>query len=232
MPSFCPPCKARIGENVNCIQCDFCRKWHHFECSDLTQGQFEIYTKDKSFDWYCKGCDENRCKKCDIVSRHGHKIQCQKCENLYHLKCAWLSKNAYIPTTSWYCYQCNEDIFPFNTISPKKILSLSYNSNLLDRHPNRFKRLHIPQPENIHENNYSPNCRVCTKTVSQPTSAIPCQTCMSLIHKTCSNLKDNGQMHSPGYRVTLMWSSYNQLDTFRVSNWGYKKAPLRFLASA
>ena len=31
---------------------------------------------------------------------------------------------------------------------------------------------------------------VCTKTVSQPTSAIPCQTCMSLIHKTCSNLKD------------------------------------------
>ena len=121
MPSFCPPCKARIGENVNCIQCDFCRKWHHFECSDLTPGQFEIYTKDKSFDWYCKDCDENRCKKCDIVSRHGHKIQCQKCENLYHLKCAGLSKNAYIPTTSWYCYQCNEDIFPFNTISPKKI---------------------------------------------------------------------------------------------------------------
>ena len=129
-------------------------------------------------------------QKCDIVSRHGREIQCQKCDNLYHLKCAGLSKTAYIPTTPWYCYQCNEEIFPFNTITPKKILSLSYNSNLLDRHPNRFRRLHIPQIVDSKKSNFSLHCKVCTKTVSQPNSAIPCQTCVCLIHRTCSNLKD------------------------------------------
>ena len=30
------------------------------------------------------------------------------------------SKNVYITTTSWYCYQCNEYTFPFNTNYPEK----------------------------------------------------------------------------------------------------------------
>ena len=41
MPGFCPPCKARVPVKVDSIQCDFCKKWHHLECTDLTQGQFE-----------------------------------------------------------------------------------------------------------------------------------------------------------------------------------------------
>ena len=185
MPSFCPTCRARVPENSDCISCDYCRKWHHLQCTDLTKPQFEIFTKVKSFEWFCSKCVSDKCKKCNII-RHGTKIQCDKCKHKYHLRCAGLSKSAYIPTTpEWYCYQCNEDIFPFNSISVKQVSNLTYNSLNLSRHPNQIRSIHSSQGN---EPIFDQKCTTCCKRVNQPNSAIPCPSCKCLIHKKCSKL--------------------------------------------
>ena len=80
--------------------------------------------------------------KCNILTKKGSKIQCDKCESNYHLGCAGLSKSAYIPTTLWYCYQCHEDIFPFINISVKQVSNLSFNSLYVDKHPNQIRSMY------------------------------------------------------------------------------------------
>ena len=186
MPFFCPTCKVRVPEVGDSISCDNCRKWHHLECTDLTKFQFEIFTHDKSFEWICTKCVKNSCKKCNILTKQGTSIQCDKCENNYHLGCAGLSKTAYIPTTLWYCYQCHEDIFPFNSIPVKQVNSLSFNSLYLDKHPNQIRSIHNSSHNN--EPVYNGICYVCSKKVDRPNSSIPCPSCKCLIHKSCSKL--------------------------------------------
>ena len=172
MPYFCPACKARVPEDGDSISCDYCRKWHHLKCTDLNAAQFEIYARDKSFEWVCNHCAINTCHKCNILTKDCSKIQCEKCGKRYHLRCAGLSKTAYIPTTSWYCYQCHEDIFPLNTISVNQILNLSFNSLDFDKHPNYVPQL--PQLRTIHnsspidEPGFSDKCNVCLKKSVSP----------------------------------------------------------------
>ena len=178
---FCPVCKARITKDGDSICCDYCRKWHHLKCSDLKKSQFDIFVRDESFEWACNYCVANTCHKCNILTKDGTKIQCAKCEKKYHLRCAGLSKTAYIPTTSWYCYQCHEDIFPFNTISVSQVLNLSFNSLNFDKHPNQLRTIHNSSP--IDEPGFSDKCNVCRKKVCRPNSAIPCPSCKTLIYK-------------------------------------------------
>ena len=185
MPCFCPSCRARVPENSDSISCDYCKKWHHLDCTDLTKAQFEIFTKVKSFEWYCSKCMNEKCNKCNLL-QYGTKIQCEKCEKKYHLRCAGLSKTAYIPTSAWYCYQCQAEIFPFNTISVKQVSSLTFNSLNLNRHPNQIRSIHVSLQNN--EPILNPNCNICFKRVNQPNSAIPCPSCKCLIHKKCSKL--------------------------------------------
>ena len=61
MPYFCPYCRDRVPEDGNSISCDYCRKWCHLECTDLSVSQFEIFSKDKSFEWACSKCVTNVC---------------------------------------------------------------------------------------------------------------------------------------------------------------------------
>ena len=108
----------------------------------------------------------------------------------YHLRCAGLSKTAFIPTTQWYCYQCQEDIFPFNNISVRQVSNLSFNSLSLARHPNQLRSIHSTRTQNgCQQPCYSKKCNVCLKTVDRPNTAIPCPCCNCLTHKTCSKLK-------------------------------------------
>ena len=187
MPGFCQSCRARVPEHSDSISCDNCRKWYHLECTDLTKTQFEIFTKDKSFDFICDKCESNTCNKCNILTNPGNKIQCERCEKYYHLRCAGLSKTAYIPTTAWYCFQCHEDIFPFSRLSIKQISNLTFNSLCPDRHPNQLRSIH----NSLHATKvpkFDETCNVCSKKVVQKNSAIPCPSCRCLTHKKCSNL--------------------------------------------
>ena len=189
MPYNCPSCKKRVPENSDCISCDNCHKWLHLTCTDLTKTQFEIFTREKSLEWICNICVKQSCNKCNILTKQGTSIQCDKCENIYHLSCAGLSKTAYIPTTSWYCYQCHEDIFPFNSISAKLVNNLTFNSLHLDRHPNYIRSIHNSDHRDTPQ--FSNNCNICSKKVNRPNSSIPCPSCKCLIHKSCSKLSQN-----------------------------------------
>ena len=92
--------------------------------------------------------------------------------------------------TPWYCYQCNDDIFPFNKLSVKKILSLSFNSLDLNRHPNKFRRLHTAASDDkTAAQIYNKKCSCCLNQVAQPNFAIPCPSCKCFIHQSCSKLK-------------------------------------------
>ena len=139
MPCYCPSCRTKVPEDCNCISCDYCNKWYHLQCTDLTESQFDIFKKDKSFEWFCQKCESNVCRKCNIITRDNVRIQCQKCENKYHLRCAGLSKTAFIPATLWYCYQCLDEIFPYNSIPVKQICNLAFNSNNLNRTPTNLE---------------------------------------------------------------------------------------------
>ena len=168
MPCVCPSCRARVAEHSDCISCDYCKKWYHLHCTDLTQAQFEIFSQVKSFEWHCNKCLSEKCNKCNLL-QYGNKIQCEKCEKKYHLRCAGLSKTAYIPTSAWYCYQCQAEIFPFNSISVKQVSSLTFNSLNLNRHPNQIRSIHVSLQNN--EPIFNPNCNICFKRVNQPNSA-------------------------------------------------------------
>ena len=187
MPCFCPSCRRRVPEKSDSISCDYCLRWFHLRCTDLTSSQFEIFTKQKSFEWVCNHCAENICQKCNILTKNSTKIQCEKCEKKFHLICAGLSKTAYIPTTSWYCYQCHEELFPFNSISVKQVCNLAFNSLKLNTHPNQIHSIHSNYSQNT-KTEFKCICNVCSKNINQPNSAIPCPSCQCLIHKKCTKL--------------------------------------------
>jgi hypothetical protein len=91
----------------------------------------------------------------------------------------------------WYCYQCHENIFPFNSISVKQVSNLSFNSLSLDRHPNQLRTIHPTLNNHNEKNVFTDNCNTCFKKVYQTNSAIPCPSCNCLTHKSCSNLTQN-----------------------------------------
>ena len=194
MPCYCASCHTK-ADGLASIACDWCDKFYHLKCTGLTQSQFEIYSVDKSFTWFCNRCDLKKCNKCDILTRHSVPIKCANCEKYYHLKCAGLSQKAYIPTVPWHCYQCNDNIFPFNSITIKQVSSLAFNSIDNNRHPNKLRTIHIPSPNDHHhpltQNKYNSQCNVCSNSVNQPKAAIPCPSCNHLIHKKCTNLTPN-----------------------------------------
>ena len=141
MPCYCPSCHTKT-DGQSSIACDWCDKFYHKKCTELTDHQFEIYSVDKSFTWFCKKCDVKRCNKCNILTRHNQPIKCDNCDKFYHLRCAGLSKTAFIPYTTWFCFQCLENIFPFSTLSVKQISFISFNSIDTIKHPNKLRTLH------------------------------------------------------------------------------------------
>ena len=160
------------------------------ECTKLTRSQFELYNKEKSFSWFCDKCSNDKCKKCNIITKGSLKIKCENCNKNYHFKCVGLNKTSYI-YTPWYCLKCNENIFPFFDLPVKKIQSLSFNSLDLSRHPNKLRTLHtlITNRNKSEKIVYDKKCKCCLKTVAQPKSAIPCPSCKTFIHQSCSKLK-------------------------------------------
>ena len=194
-PCLCSVCNYGFPENeqIQAIECSYCNKWFHLSCTDLSNEQFEVFQRIKSFSWACAQCDDfERCKKCEILTnRNDPKIQCDNCDNLYHIHCAGLSKTAFIPNRTecpWFCYQCNENLFPFNAIAVDKLAKLSFNSLIPDKHPNQLRKLYLSTTKNV-ATEFNNRCQICCKKVGSPNSAIPCLSCNCLIHKKCANLK-------------------------------------------
>ena len=85
----CPKCQNLVKEKgkENAIECEICRKWYHFSCSDLTDQQFKILCGEKSLEWNCAKCLENECAKCERVFKYEKRIKCSLCTLVYHPRC-------------------------------------------------------------------------------------------------------------------------------------------------
>ena len=190
MPCVCPQCCIKINDKTDSsIRCDVCNKWHHLKCTSLSTEQFEIYSIDDSFEWFCLKCSADKCSACDIIFRRGKSITCNACTNNYHISCVGLNNHTIgtVNTCTWNCFRCNNDIFPFNTITPSQIETLSYNSLDTNKHTNKLCTINFLPPKKPNDE-YIDSCSVCSKKVNNTSKAIPCPDCKHFIHKKCCQL--------------------------------------------
>ena len=218
MPHNCPTCNVNINRHSNCICCDHCHKWYHFDCVGISLNQFEIYIVDENFEWICDTCEQDTCNKCNLLFRHGIPITCTNCQKRYHLNCVGLKKisdkkNAKAIPINWFCYNCNNDIFPFNLITPAKIESLSFNSISSNKHFNKLRSL---QNGRAKAESLQLQCSVCNKNNNNLETSIPCPTCNHNIHKRCSKLSDS--QLSIFKRTLNMWECPTCRNRFPFSN--------------
>ena len=60
----CGKCKVDVIDKSIC--CDSCNKWHHFECTCLSNKEFTHLTENDT-KWYCTAC--KTCKQCKKMIR-------------------------------------------------------------------------------------------------------------------------------------------------------------------
>ena len=205
MPCVCPKCSIRIdGKTDDCIRCDLCNRWHHLKCTKVTKDQFDIYSVDESFEWFCSSCSSDKCNTCEIIFRRGKSISCTTCTKKYHITCVGLNNLSLnkIDPNFWICFQCKNDIFPFNTITSAQIETLSFNSLAKDKHENKLRTISFPPSVAIARDPFLPSCSVCQKIVNNTRKSIPCPTCRHFIHKKCCRLTQaeiNDLKRSPNF---------------------------------
>ncbi len=102
------PCVVCMGfclENSNCIQCDRCLNWFHYECVNLSYKKFSILANDSTLEFICTICSHNKeCESCGIKPSENNKIlYCATCLKHYCNKCnpvtLSLMKNCSFTTT-------------------------------------------------------------------------------------------------------------------------------------
>ena len=186
MPCVCPKCCIKINDKTeNSIRCDICNKWHHLKCTKLTSDQFDIHSIEDSLEWFCSQCSADKCSACEIILRRGKSITCCTCINKYHISCVGLNTQTVVAVNTgyWNCFRCKNDIFPFNTISPSQIETLSFNSLDVTKHTNKLRTLNFQPPDMKPNNQYTASCSVCLKNVNNTNKSIPCPNCKHFIHK-------------------------------------------------
>ena len=191
MPCVCPKCCIKINDKTeNSIRCDICNKWHHLKCTKLTSDQFDIHSIEDSLEWFCSQCSADKCSACEIILRRGKSITCCTCINKYHISCVGLNTQTVVAVNTgyWNCFRCKNDIFPFNTISPSQIETLSFNSLDVTKHTNKLRTLNFQPPDKKPNNQYTASCSVCLKNVNNTNKSIPCPNCKHFIHKKCCQL--------------------------------------------
>ena len=104
-----------------------------------------------------------------------------------HQKCANLTNNEYKEfqnevNEAWHCRNCKADILPFFNLTNNQFLNFLNINIYVSNHQVDENRLTNPI-------NSLP-CSVCYKK-NKKTNSLKCNTCKSLIHKKCTNLKTN-----------------------------------------
>ena len=75
---LCPPCKSECENEQNCISCDNCHNWFHFECTNLSKRAFDQFCQNESLLFICQICKNKTKRKCQICkkSHTSEKIHC------------------------------------------------------------------------------------------------------------------------------------------------------------
>lgn len=214
--THCIHCLKVVLNNQNCIQCDECNKWIHQKCSNISAKKFKIYTDDHSQYFYCDYCQFYKCTKCRKHVYDNEKgVCCDICDNWLHQKCTNLTVKEYnslTPETPWYCKGCLEEIFPFAKLDRLNIIKL------MDTPPNINKRERQLQHIVLNKN-YSKNCSICVRKLTNPKKGIPCDTCKTLIHRKCSGI--------PKLNTTLL--DENILKNWECQNCNKQKFPFALI---
>ena len=194
MPQSCPTCKTIHKHGSECIRCDNCLKWFHLSCTSLTKNQFDIFVVDENFEWLCTTCLNNTCFECNSLYRSGNYIQCNICLNKFHPSCCGLNKKALTHLekegylTIWSCNNCNNNNLPFNSTPSSLIEKNSFNSLNHYKHPHKLRTITYGHTNKLTNTNFIQTCSVCLSKIQFPNKAVPCPTCLHLIHKKCCNL--------------------------------------------
>ena len=104
--------------------CDSCNKWHHFECTCLSNKEF-THLSENDTKWYCTAC--KTCKQCKMIN--GKSICCDNCKNWFDIKCSKIGNGdefeaLSISENEWQCKICTKEIFPFHDLYNKKFKAL------------------------------------------------------------------------------------------------------------
>ena len=128
------------------------------------------------------------CQKCLNTTEDTKSICCDNCNSWFHVNCSRLTQRDFEfftanPNDIWFCYICLKDILPFQTLSDNAFKALI---TFVTRKSYLVQKQIISK-----ESNYNKICSVCNKSIygASLKKAIPCQTCMCLIHRRCSRLK-------------------------------------------
>ena len=130
------------------------------------------------------------CKKCLSIVSQENSICCDICNTWFHLKCSNISLQSFKTmltsvSITWFCKFCIADNLPYSNINDNDLNRLTINT-----------KIQKIQLQLINNENFSPNCTICNKNVTNKNKSIPCIICKSLIHKKCSNTTKNTFVNS------------------------------------
>ena len=53
----CNLCKAVVEANEDAVECEYCNRWQHYKCADLTAGEFQMLQRSRcKLTWLCSEC--------------------------------------------------------------------------------------------------------------------------------------------------------------------------------
>ena len=113
MPT-CPSCNSvALPPTYDSLKCDKCKKFYHWQCTDLNDYTIKLHKKNEYKPWRCPTCVKNFCIKCNknLTVPRDKSISCKKCTYNYHLSCSELNENKFHyyqnhETEKWECMKC------------------------------------------------------------------------------------------------------------------------------
>ena len=112
-------CGLVVQNSDYAVECDKCKLWVHTHCNKITNKTYFTWDSNKYFE--CKKC--NSCKICDRIVAKNHKaLECTLCSRWIHIKCNRLTPKDYDkflndPSEIFFCIDCCNTLFPFNTLT-------------------------------------------------------------------------------------------------------------------
>ena len=153
----------------------------HFRCLKLSKDEFNLYAKTADKIWRCSYCVIYRSNKCTKVIKHNlNSLCCNVCNTWVHLKCSRLSKVDFETLSQgnkdepWFCKTCIYESLPFGNLDNKQIKKLWYRVSP------------VSVKSKIQE--YHKSCNICKKRNHLIDKGIPCVSCKSFSHKTCTEI--------------------------------------------
>ena len=162
------------------------------------------------------------CKHCNNQTRsYGTKIRCANCKSRFHVRCCPISSEEFNHLSElgigWFCNECNDDIFPFCSLSNDDII------DLFDVFRDQGK---IPTKKT--------KCGCCTGKFKKNDPFALCTQCSSFFRLSCCKLTKNDFPLAKDWKCNkciiqnLPFSSITN-DDFILTSYGFDEASSEIL---